>query len=67
VLSVVVGLLLVALASAYLTTPAGALPPFLPGQELGSSDILVNNGLVSLVLSLALFAFAWTQRTRKHE
>ncbi len=53
------GLLFVTLATMYFTTPAGALPPFLPGWAHGSSEIRWAQGLLALIVSLACFGFSW--------
>lgn len=55
------GLLFLALAVVYWITPAGSLPSFLPGFEAGVDKIHFKHGLASLILALALFAFAWFQ------
>jgi hypothetical protein len=57
--TVIAGVLLVVLAILYFSTPAGSLPSYIPGYEAGSSRIHLKHGIGSLVLGLALFAFAW--------
>ncbi len=57
--SVIIGLLLVALACFYWATPAGLLPSALPGYEAGSSAIHFKHGLGAAILAVALFVFAW--------
>jgi hypothetical protein len=59
ILSVVAGLLLVAVAIMYWVVPAGSLATFVPGYEVGSNHIHVKHGLGSLILGLGLFAYAW--------
>ena len=58
-------LLFLALAVAYFLIPAGSLPSFLPGFEAGSEHIHSTHAIVSLIVALALFAFAWFQRARE--
>jgi hypothetical protein len=58
------GVVFLALAAAYFLTPAGSLPAFLPGFKAGSDHVHFRHGLVSLIVALALFAFAWFQRSR---
>ncbi len=65
VLAVVVGLVLVALTFVYWFTPAGALPFFLPGFVSGSDKVHYTHGLATLILGLALFAYAWFQSGKK--
>lgn len=59
--AIVLGILLVGLALLYWLTPAGALPPFVPGYEAGSGTIHFKHGLGSLIFGLAAFVFAWFQ------
>jgi hypothetical protein len=58
-LALVLGIAFVALAAFYWLTPAGALPPYVPGFEVGSTNIHFMHGLASLILALGLFAYAW--------
>jgi len=55
------GLVFLVLTAVYWLTPAGSLPTFLPGFEAGVDKIHFKHGLGSLILALALFAFAWFQ------
>jgi len=59
------GVVFLALALAYFLIPAGSLPAFLPGFEAGSEHIHSTHAIVSLIVALALFAFAWFQRARE--
>ena len=55
------GLVFLALAIFYWLTPAESLPSFLPGFEAGVARVHYKHGLGSLIIALALFAFAWFQ------
>lgn len=57
--SVILGVLCVVAAVVYFITPAGSLPSFMPGFLTGSSIIHYKHALGSLIVGLALFAFAW--------
>ena len=57
--AIVLGILLVVIAVMYFVTPAGSLPGFMPGFQLGSATIHYKHAIGSLILGLALFAFAW--------
>jgi len=57
--SAILGIALLVLTAVYWLEPAGALPAYLPGFEQGSTRIHFKHGLGSLILALALFAFAW--------
>jgi len=65
-IGIIVGIGFVALAVLYWITPAGALPSFMPGYEAGSSAIHVKHGIASLLLGLAVLAYAWFQTGPKH-
>ena len=58
----ILGIVFLALAALYELTPAGNLPAFVPGFEAGSEHVHATHALVSLIVALALFAFAWFQR-----
>ncbi len=62
-----IGLVFLALAVYYWLTPATDLPAFLPGYEAGLDKIHYKHGLGSLILALALFAFAWFQSAPERE
>ena len=61
ILAGLLGLVFLALAAVYWLVPAGSLPTFLPGYEAGGDAVHFKHGLASLILALALFAFAWFQ------
>jgi hypothetical protein len=63
--SVVLGILFIILAFTYWLTPAGSLPHFLPGYIQGSSLIHFKHGIGSLIVGLALFAYAWFSSGKK--
>ena len=64
-LAVLVSLLLVVAAVIYWVSPAGSLPHFFPGFTAGSTQRHVKHGLASLIVALALFAYAWFQTGKK--
>jgi hypothetical protein len=55
------GLLFLAIAATYWFVPAGSLPSFIPGFIAGSAYIHIKHAIVSLIIALVLFAFAWFQ------
>ena len=63
--SVLLGVVFVILALVYWFTPAGSLPTYLPGYIAGSTLIHFKHGLASLILALAVFAFAWFKSGEK--
>ena len=58
----ILGLVFLALAALYALVPAGSLPAFIPGFEAGSDHVHMTHALVSLIVALLLFVFAWFQR-----
>jgi hypothetical protein len=60
-IAAVLGIVLLVLTAIYWIEPAGSLPAFLPGYETGSAHIHFKHGIGTLILALALFAFAWFQ------
>jgi hypothetical protein len=55
----VLGIALIGLTAVYWVEPAGSLPGFFPGFEPGSTHVHFKHGIATLILGLALFAFAW--------
>jgi hypothetical protein len=45
----------VAAAVMYFMIPAGSLPQFVPGYELGSSHVHVKHGVIAAVVAVVLF------------
>jgi hypothetical protein len=60
-IAAVLGIAFLLLTAVYWIEPAGSLPAFLPGYEAGSAHIHFKHGIGTLILALALFAFAWFQ------
>lgn len=59
--AIVLGIVLLILAFIYWTTPASALPAFLPGHELGSPVRHTKHGLAAFALAFFCFVLAWFQ------
>lgn len=59
--AVTIGIGLLVLTGVYWLEPAGSLPAYLPGFEAGSTRVHFKHGLGTLILAIALFAFAWFQ------
>lgn len=55
----IIGVLFLILAFIYWTTPAGALPPYLPGYVPGEAHIHFKHGLGAIIVAVALFIFVW--------
>lgn len=54
-----IGIIFIVIAIVYWTTPAGALPTFMPGYLTDDSTIHVKHGIASFILGLGVFAYAW--------
>ena len=61
IVAVVLGLACLYGSYVYWTTPANALPSFLPGFDPSLAVVHFKHGLAALVLGVALFIFAWFQ------
>ena len=57
--TILLGVVFVILSGLYWITPAGSLPHYIPGFEAGVTTVHFKHGLASLILALALFAYAW--------
>jgi len=55
----VLGIIFAVIAVVYWLVPASSLPGFFPGFEAGSARVHVKHGIVSAVIAVVLFAFAW--------
>ena len=53
------GVVFLVVAVVYWVVPAGGLPSFFPGFAEGGAHIHHRHAIVSLVIALVLFAFAW--------
>ena len=58
-ISVLLGIVFVAIAIMYWVTPAGSLPTFMPGYEAGVAAVHVKHGVAAFILALGVFAYAW--------
>ena len=61
VAALLLGVALIAVAAVYWAEPARSLPSWFPGHEAGSNHHHVKHGIASLLVGLALLAFAWFQ------
>jgi hypothetical protein len=58
-LAIILGVIFAVIAVIYWVVPANSLPGFFPGFEADAARVHVKHGLVSAVIAVALFAFAW--------
>jgi hypothetical protein len=59
IVSIVFGILFLALAFYYWMTPADLLPHFMPGYAPGLATVHFKHGLGAFILAAAAFIFAW--------
>lgn len=59
ILATLIGALFVFLAVVYALVPANALPSFVPGHDPATDTMHVKHGLASLLVGVALWAYAW--------
>ena len=59
--AVILGVILLVIATIYFIDDAGSLPSFFPGHEAGSSHVHFKHGLAAAVLGIGCFVFAWFQ------
>lgn len=62
---VVLGVLFLFLAFVYWSTPANALPSYLPGYDPSMMTAHFKHGLAALILALAAFIFVWFNTGKK--
>jgi len=43
----------------YFVMPAGQLPAFMPGYEVGSAHVHVKHAVIALVAAVVLFLIGW--------
>ncbi len=64
-LLVIAAVLLTAVAIYYWVTPAGSLPHFVPGYEVGSSHKHLKHGLAAIILAIGCAILAWFSSGKK--
>ena len=65
IIASVFGIVFIILSFIYFVTPAGSLPTYIPGYITASTTIHYKHAIGSLLLALALFAFAWFKTGKK--
>ena len=58
-LAIIAGIALIALSVQYFTTPANALPHWVPGFDASLTKIHTKHAIAALLLGLASLAYAW--------
>jgi hypothetical protein len=65
IIAVLLGILFIGLAIVYWTTPASALPHFLPGYDPAMAGVHVKHGLAAFALAILLFIYVWFATGKK--
>ncbi len=64
-LAVMIGVVLIIAGVVYFVTPANSLPAIVPGYDPGAAKTHLKHGVVSLVLGMGFWAYAWFLQRRK--
>jgi len=64
--SVIVGILLIAAAVAYFMMPARYLPSFFPGYDRSLMTHHYKHGIGAFILGIGCFVFAWFRSGKKN-
>jgi hypothetical protein len=58
-LACIIGIVCIILAVVYWTVPAGSLPSYMPGYEMGVAATHFKHGLAAVIVGLVLLVYAW--------
>ena len=58
-LAYIVAIICIIAAVMYFVIPAGQLPAFMPGYEVGSAHVHVKHAVIALVAAVVLFLIGW--------
>jgi hypothetical protein len=58
-LAYILAIICVIAAVMYFVMPAGQLPAFMPGYEVGSVHVHVKHGVIALAAAVVLFLIGW--------
>jgi hypothetical protein len=65
IILILLGVLFLFLTFVYWSTPANALPSYLPGYDPSLATVHFKHGLGALILALAAFVLAWFRSGKK--
>jgi hypothetical protein len=65
-LAYILALLCIVAAVVYFAIPAGKLPPFMPGYEVGSAHIHMRRAIVAVVAAVVIFLIGWFAGRSRH-
>jgi hypothetical protein len=60
------GIICIIAAVTYFVLPAGSLPTFMPGYEVGSAHIHSKHALIALIAAVVLFLIGWLIGRRRY-
>jgi hypothetical protein len=58
-LAYLLAIICIVAAVMYFVMPAGSLPTFMPGYEVGSAHVHVKHAVIALVAGVVLFLIGW--------
>ena len=58
-LAYILAIICIIAAVMYFVIPAGQLPAFMPGHEVGSIHVHVKHAVIALVAAVVLFLIGW--------
>ncbi len=58
-LAYLLAIICIVAAVMYFVMPAGSLPTFMPGYEVGSAHVHVKHAVIALVAAVVLFLIGW--------
>lgn len=58
-LAYLLAIICIVAAVMYFVMPAGSLPTFMPGSEVGSVHVHVKHAVIALVAAVVLFLIGW--------
>ncbi len=58
-LAYLLAIICIVAAVMYFVIPAGSLPTFMPGYEVGSAHVHVKHAVIALVAAVVLFLIGW--------
>jgi hypothetical protein len=58
-LAYLLAIICVIAAVMYFVMPAGSLPTFMPGYEVGSAHVHIRHGIIAIVAAVVLFLIGW--------
>jgi hypothetical protein len=62
----ILGVVCIVAAIMYFVMPAGSLPAFMPGYEVGSAHIHTKHAIIAVIAAVVLFLIGWLIGRRRY-